>query len=587
MNKPHPQVAAVFKRAVQAHRAGALADAAKGYQFVLVHQPDNFQALLYYGILAGQLHRFEQAAGLLRQAVKAQPRHAAAHYNRAEEAVAAFERAIALKPDAIFYFDLCRVLITLERFGQAIDVLDKARAADPDMPYLEGYRQYIRRSVCDWAGSGEEIAALEAGIRDGSTVAPAFPLLLFTDSPQVQKANAERLVAERWPDRNANPRFAPKAPGDKIRIGYFSSDFRRHPGSNLMAELIGRHDRSRFECIAFVFPPQRDEVSERIEAKFDDVVDIRGLPDQAVAELARRRGIDIAIDRNGHTDNCRPDIFAWRAAPVQVGYLGYPGTTGAPYIDYIVADPVVIPEDSSGFYSEAIARLPHCYMPSDTTRAVADRHPSRAELGLPEDAFVFCCFNNAPKITPETFSGWMRILDRVPDSVLWLLGYNAGAEANLRATAREAGIDPRRLVFAPRLPLAEHLARHRVIDLFLDCFPYNAHTTASDALWMGVPVLTRAGRSFASRVAASLLNALELPGLITDNPEDFESLAVALASDGTRLQALKEKLAGKRRTAPLFDMAAYTLHLESAFEQMVARWRQGLGPQDFTVDQTV
>jgi predicted O-linked N-acetylglucosamine transferase (SPINDLY family) len=305
--------------------------------------------------------------------------------------------------------------------------------------------------------------------------------------------------------------------------------------------------------------------------------------DREVAELSRNLEIDIAVDLKGFTAEARTGIFAYRAAPVQVSYLGYAGTMGAPYIDYLIADATLIPPESRRHYAEQLAYLPHSYQVNDRKRQVADRPFTRAELGLPADGFVFCCFNNTCKITPTTFDGWMRILRQVPGSVLWLLGDNETAQANLGREAEARGVAAARVVFAPCRPLAEHLARLRAAGLFLDTLPYNAHTTASDALWAGVPVLTCMGESFAARVAASLLNAVGLPELITTTPEQYEQLAVALARDPQKLGPLRDKLQRNRLTAPLFDTEAFTRHLEDAYAQMHERWQAGLGPDSIVV----
>jgi predicted O-linked N-acetylglucosamine transferase (SPINDLY family) len=347
-----------------------------------------------------------------------------------------------------------------------------------------------------------------------------------------------------------------------------------------MAELLERHDRSRFEILGFSFGIEAvDEMSQRVSAAMDRFVDARAMPDRAVAELSRTLEVDIAVDLKGFTKESRPGIFAERAAPIQVNYLGYPGTMGADYIDYLIADPTVIPEAQQRNYSEKIVTLPDSYQPNDTRRSISTKPYARTDEGLPEKAFVYCCFNSAYKISPAVFDGWMRILGRVEGSVLWLLEDNPTASGNLRKEAHRRGIAAERLIFARSLPLAEHLARHRLADLFLDTFPYNAHTTASDALWAGLPVLTRMGESFASRVAASLLKAVDLPELITATEAEYEELAIGLARNRERLHALCRKLQENRLGAPLFDSGAYTRHLEAAYRAMVERYEAGLAPE--------
>jgi predicted O-linked N-acetylglucosamine transferase (SPINDLY family) len=322
----------------------------------------------------------------------------------------------------------------------------------------------------------------------------------------------------------------------------------------------------------------------RIKAACDEFIDVRDKSDPEVAQLAREREIDIAIDLKGFTDGNRVGIFALRAAPLQVGYLGYPGTLGASYMDYLIADHTLVPEESRHHYAEKVVYLPDSYQANDAKRAIADRVFTRAELGLPAAGFVFCCFNNNYKIMPDTFDRWMRILERVPGSVLWLLADNPTAVANLRREAARRNVSPERLVFAERIDLAEHLARHRVAGLFIDTWPYNAHTTASDALWAGLPVLTCAGEGFASRVAASLLKAVGLPELIVSTPEHYEELAVQLATDAQRLSEIKQRLAGNRLTAPLFDTQGYTRHIETAYTTLYERYRTGLPVEHIDIE---
>jgi predicted O-linked N-acetylglucosamine transferase (SPINDLY family) len=316
---------------------------------------------------------------------------------------------------------------------------------------------------------------------------------------------------------------------------------------------------------------------------FDEFIEVGKLTDRAVAELLLQKGVHIAVDLIGYTQNGRTEIFAWRGAPIQVNYLGYPGTLGAAFMDYILVDPFVAPPEQHPFYTEKLVYLPECYQVNDRKRAIAEGTPSRADCGLPPEGFVFCSFNNSYKLIPDMFTLWMRLLAAMPGSVLWLLKDNGPMEMNLRREAAARGVAPDRLVFAPRRPLAEHLARQRLADLFLDTFPVNAHTTASDALWAGLPVLTCTGKSFAARVAGSLLQAVGLPELVTDKLEDYESLALALARDSQRLQTLKDKLLRQRDTLPLFDSARFCRHLEAAYESMWQRWRGGESPQSFSI----
>jgi len=346
-----------------------------------------------------------------------------------------------------------------------------------------------------------------------------------------------------------------------------------------LAELIELHDKKQFEFIGISFgPSQGDAMRTRLEKSFDQFIDASAMSDIEIAQLSRNLKIDIAVDLKGFTQNSRAGIFAYRAAPIQVSYLGYPGTMSADYMDYLIADKTLIPKELQAAYSERIAYLPNSYQVNDRKRTISDRIFTRAELGLPEQGFVFCSFNNNYKILPATFEGWMRILKAVEGSVLWLYEDNAAAAHHLRQEAEKHGVNPSRLVFAKNMPLAVHLARHRLADLFIDAFPCNAHTTTSDALWAGLPVLTLMGNSFASRVAASLLNAIGLPELVTKSQEEYEALAIEIAANPDTLVALKQKLANNRLTTPLFDTPQFTNYLEQTYAHMYERYQSDLPP---------
>jgi len=348
--------------------------------------------------------------------------------------------------------------------------------------------------------------------------------------------------------------------------------------------MLEQHDKDAFEIYAFkLHPGPPDETSLRLFSAVTQVIDLSDKSDRNAAQLARALNLDIAIDLGGHTVDSRTGIFAQRCAPVQVNHLGFPGTLGAPYYDYVLADSTVIPEDQRQHYVEKVVYLPHCYQPNDSQRKISQRVFSRSEVGLPENGFVFCCFNNGYKILPATFDGWMRILQAVEGSVLWLLDHNPVATRNLQREAQARGIDANRLIFAARMPLADHLARHQLADLFIDTLPYNAHTTASDALWAGLPVLTCMGTSFAARVAASLLRTMDLPELITHTQATYESRAIELAMDPDTLRAIKSRVLAHRETSPLFNARLFTRHLEAAYRTMQSRQQAGLPPEHFSV----
>ena len=352
----------------------------------------------------------------------------------------------------------------------------------------------------------------------------------------------------------------------------------------LMAKVFEVHNRGGFEIYAYSFgPDKKDTMRTRLTEAVDNFRDIRGLSEQDAAKQAQEDRLDIAIDLKGYTMGERFGIFAYRPAPIQISYLGYPGTSGSMHMDYLVADKIVIPEKNESFYSEAIIQLPHSYQVNDNTRVISDRVITRADVGLPDQGFVFCCFNNNYKISPAEFDIWMRLLGQVEGSVLWLLKSNKWAEANLRMEAEKRGISSERVVFAEKIAPSEHLGRHRLADLFVDTFNYNAHTTASDALWVGLPVVTKMGRGFAARVAGSLLSAVGLPELITETAGDYEALILALATDPHRLAVIRQKLAANRLSAPLFDTELFTRHLENGYQQAYQNYFEGQPTENITV----
>jgi predicted O-linked N-acetylglucosamine transferase (SPINDLY family) len=443
---------------------------------------------------------------------------------------------------------------------------------------------HTRHQVCAWDGYESDKERLKAALESRQEASPSFVAATIFDSPSLQRIAAEVWTHSGCPASDTLGPIASRPRKDRIRLGYYSADFHDHATCCLMAELFELHDKDRFELHAFSFGPDtQDAMRKRVALAFDKFIDVRGVSDIDIARMSRELEIDIAIDLKGYTQDSRPGIFSYRCAPVQVNYLGYPGTMGADYIDYLIADATLIPEGTRPHYSEKIAYLPHSYQVNDTKRVISDRAFTRSELGLPTDGFVFCCFNNNFKITPQTFDRWMRILKAVAGSVLWLLEDNPHATRNLKKEAAVRGVDPGRLIFGGRLPLPEHLARQRLADLFLDTLPCNAHTTASDALWAGLPVLTLMGNSFAGRVAASLLGAMELPELIATTAEDYERLAIDLGSNPSKLSAIKDKIATNRMRAPLYNTALFTRNLEKAYTQIHERHLDGLAPDHLFV----
>lgn len=561
-------------------------------------QPDYAQAYCNHGAALTALHQYNNALESINRAVLIDPEMPEAycnrgailmHLNQYQAAVESYDKAILVDPNyAKAYSARGLALMFLNRYQAALESYDKAIDLKTDESYVPGLRLHVKGLLCAWDGYEEDTEKLATGVNCGEKVSVPFEMLVISDSPEIQRKAAETFAQDNYPI-SANLSLIPKrVRRDRIRVGYFSSDYHNHATSYLIAELLELQDRNNFELFGFSFGrDSSDEMRQRIVAAMDKFVDIRQLSDYRVAQLCREMEIDIAVDLKGFTHGCRTGIFAERAAPVQVSYLGYPGTMGTPYIDYLIADQTIIPEESRSCYSEKIVYLPDCYQVNDSRRQISAGPCSRADEGLPEKGFVFCCFNNAYKISPDRFGIWMRLLQSIEGSVLWLLQDDPATTENLRKEAMLRGVSPERLVFAARKPLSEHLARHRLADLFLDTSPCGAHTTASDALWAGLPVLTCAGRTFASRVAASLLHAIHLPDLVTTSDQEYENLATEIGRNPERLREIKERLKCNRLTTPLFDIKAYTRNLEAAYRAIYERYQMEMAPEDIYVAETV
>jgi predicted O-linked N-acetylglucosamine transferase (SPINDLY family) len=568
-------------------------EALECFDAALQLKPNAAEVLGNRAVALHSLGRFEECIASCDQAIALKPGFVNAYNNRAvalhalkrpEEALASYDRAIALDPsDVGALHNRGGVLLWLKRPDEALESYRRVVTLSPDYPFAKGHLLHAKGLCCEWSDFETLRRDVAAEVLRRKPSAEPFGFQGVSGSEEELRACAEIYSAARYPGAAA-PAPTRRTPGGKIRIGYLCGEFRNQATSILMAELYELHDKSRFEIYAFDNGwDDRSLMRARLTAAFNEIIDISTLPDAAVVEKISAMGIDILVNLNGYFGRERTAVFARRPAPIQVNYLGFPGTLGTDYIDYLIADRVVIPEDRRRNYNEAVVYLPHCYQANDRKRLIADRVFTRAELGLPPDGIVFCCFNNPYKILPDVFDIWMRILAKVPGSSLWLIENEPIASHNLRAEAGKRGIDPARLVFAGRLPVAEHLARHRAADLFLDTLPYNAHTTASDALWAGLPVLTCTGTAFAGRVGTSLLRALDLPELVTTTLADYEDLAIALARDPARLKGLKDKLAAHRLTKPLFDTPRFTRHIEDAYTQMAARQRAGLAPVSIEV----
>jgi predicted O-linked N-acetylglucosamine transferase (SPINDLY family) len=603
-------------------------EALAAFATALAIAPDNVEALTNRASALLRLKRHEEARIDAARATAAEPKNAAAWHNlgsalsglkRYKEALVCYDKALALAPDnatswnnrgsamlplkeeeaALPFFEKALQLnpadadawanrasaySALRRYAQASTDSDRALALAPDLNFAARVGIHARLHACDWARREADKARVTADLRAGARVINVLDHRGLCDSEEECLLAARLWSAEEYPPQPHPLWRGERYAHDKIRLAYISTDLRTHAVGSLIVGCFEHHDKERFEMTAISLSAgDGSETRRRMEAAFDHFIDVQSMNDEAVAALLREREIDIAVDLNGYTGDARSGILAHRPAPVQVNYLGYPGTMGAPYIDYIIADPTVIPLAHRIHYSEQVVYLPYAYQANDRKRRIAQATPTREEAGLPRTGFVFACFNNTHKIGPEMFDIWMRLLRDVNDSVLWLFEDNAQAAQNLKREAAARGVDARRLVFAPRVMPPDHLARTRLADLFLDTLPYNAHTTASDALWMGLPVLTCPGQTFPSRVATSLLRAIGMDELVTSSLGEYETVARDLALDGHRLAAIKAKLLENRDTKPMFDTAQFTRYLESAYRGMWERQRTGLPPEGFAV----
>ena len=537
--------------------AGRLNDAVACYQKAIALAPESPDTLVNLGIAFMAQGRFTEAVPCFRRSTILKRGFVEAHYNmglalqelgKTREAIAAHKRALRFQPD------LARAEVRMLR---------------------------LHRLICDWQDFPAQAARYPA-LGLGESVVSPFAMLAMDDSPERQLHRARKYTEDKFVAA-PRPHNAPTG-RSKLRIGYFSSDFHDHAVLYLIAGLFRVHDKSAFELYGYSSGPiTHGQLRETTKRHFDVFTEASGLSNQDLVALARSHELDIAIDLSGYTQRSRTQIFASGLAPVQINYLGYPGTMGADFMDYIVADPTVLPAAERGHISESVIYLPHCYQPNDNQRPIAETNTTRKDFGLPQDGIVFCCFNNSYKISPAEFGIWMRLLGKVENSVLWLLRPNAETENNLRRSAAAHGISPYRLVFAKNLPQSEHLARHKHADIFVDTFNYNAHTTASDALWSGLPVVTKVGRQFAARVAASILNAAGLPELVTETDADYEALIFDLATDRPKLEAIKAKLAANRRTAPLFDTEGYARAFERGLSRAHDLAVEGKPPQDIWI----
>jgi protein O-GlcNAc transferase len=570
-----------------------LPEALKALDRSIKADSNNWLAHSNRGNVLRDLNQFEAALRSYDKAIALQPNYAEAHNNkgnlyqdlkRYEDAIKSYDRAIALQPDyADAYGNLGNALTKLKLDDLALMAYEKViDLGDENERYLSAYLS-CKMQLCNWSGMHERLAKVESGNIMQKDLFHPFHILFTCNAPQVIKEVTSCYMRANHPIKIDLGDFDKNQKNHKIRLGYFSPDFRNHPVSFLIAGLIESHNRDKFELVAFSMgSDESDDMREYLKASFDQFIDISSKSDLEAARLARAMQIDIAIDLGGITRNSRPSIFAYRAAPIQIGYLGYLGTMAAPYYDYIIADELIIPAECRDAYSEKIIYLPS-YQANDRKRKISDRIFTREEFGIPKESFVYCCFNNNYKFTPAILDSWSKILLHVDKSVILLHAESDTVKKNLLAEFNARGMDSSRIFFAERLPRGEYLSRYRMADLFLDTSPYNAGTTASDALWAGLPVITFLGNTFSARMGGSLLRAVGLPELICDSQKAYEDLAINLGLNPSRCAEIKEKLATNRLNTLLFDINAFTESLENALMQSYSLYISESAPENIFV----
>ncbi len=587
---------AIYNKGLTLNSLKQFSKALECFEIFTQAQPNNVQGWLYLAVSQEKLNQLIESLNSYDQGLAIDSNFAEAWSNRGnllgrlcrhQEAIQSYDNAIRLRPEyCAAWVNKGHTLFELNKHPEALICYQKAFLINPDFDYLLGALIHSHMRLCDWSGTASLIKKLLSDMPNGEKLITPFFTLGITDSLLLQKKSAEIYSENIKPQENPPPLILSNKENKKIRIGYLSSDFHTHAVAILTAEIFELHDRNKFEIYGFSSGANiNDEMQKRLRTGFDLFIEVESMSDQEIAEKFRSLEIDIAIDLGGFTKGSRTRALSYRAAPIQVSYLGFPGTMGSNYIDYIIGDQTVIPEELKSAYSEKIIYLPNSYQANDSKRKISEKTFLRQEFSLPTDSFVFCCFNNPYKISPHHFSSWMTILENSPNSILWLLEDEIEISRNLRTEAQKAGIDPNRLIFCGRLPPDQYLARYRLADLFLDTHPFNAGTTASDALWAGLPVLTYMGEAFSSRMAGSLLSALNLTELIADSREDYINLAVEFAIHPEKLLPIRNKLASNRAVTPLFDTQLFVKHLESGLSQAFERHRNHLMPIDIKVSQ--
>ena len=561
------------------YESGELERALRYYEEALKLEPTNYEALLNKGVLLAKNRKYEIAAACYKKAIEINPTKAEGYSNLAtllmmkgeiKESLVNYNFAINLDGDrAELYLNRGLLHLKLENLDETLKNFYQARNLQPELDYLYGHIVYVEMMQCDWSRYDLHLQKIKELRQTNKKIYEPFNLLSLVDDLELHLKNAEIYVESKYREKTFY-QSKPSHNNKKIRIGYYSADFHEHATSHLMAEMFGYHNKEEFEIIAFSFGPRNNDLmQQKLIKKFTEFHFVNELSDEEISSLSNQLKIDIAVDLKGYTKDCRPGIFANRAAPIQVNYLGYPGTMGANYIDYIIADRFIVPDKSDKYYSERVVKLDDCYQVNHSKKEVSNFELSRSELGLPRDCFIFCCFNNSYKITPMIFNSWMNIMKRVESSVIWLLSDDKKVIENLKREAEERDIRADRLIFARRCELSLHLKRHDFADLFLDTFPYNAHTTASDALWVDLPLLTIRGESFASRVASSLLSTIGLDELITTSISEYEEKAVELAKNPQIYKEIQQKIIKNKESSTLYRPHVFTKRLEIEFKKMM------------------
>jgi protein O-GlcNAc transferase len=580
---------AYFNMGITLQKQSKLDDAIEAYKKALAINPEYVDAYNNLGNAFNALGKLGKAIMAYKKAISINPDYASAYYNmgdalqeqyKFEEAIKAYKKAISIQPDYVeAYYNMGNILVDQSKLEVAIGAYINALAIRPDYELIRAQKLYQQAKTCNWSSIAEDVNLIpELGTLKKHV--PPFALLSLEDAPQRHLVRSKIYTKANYPQKALPPKALPSQKPKRIRIGYFSTDFKEHPVAYLIAKVLKKHNRDQFEIFGYsIHGSSSCAMRQRLEKSFDSFTDVQNMSDKDIAFKARRDNIDIAVDLNGYTKDARTGIFAYRAAPIQINYLGYPGSTGSDFMDYIIADQYLIPPENQKYFSERQLFLPNTYMPTDNSRELSKKKITRSDMGLPEDAFVICCFNNNYKISSTEFDIWMRLLNKVENSVLWLRQSNQFSHVNIKNEAQKRNIESSRLIFAEKIPMDEHLARQRLADLFVDTFSFNAHTTAAEALWAGLPVVTKIGQGFSARVAGSLLNAVGLPELVTKTEKAYEALILELIKNPSKLTKIKEKLANNRLTHPLFNTELYTKHLENGYQQAYQNYFDGNLPQ--------